>query len=99
MSDHTAKLVPVLDGSNYNTWYKAMKVYLMAYSLWGYANGDITHPVLHTHLLPLKAQDNEELVHLQVDADTGNLHLLDMLLDLELFLCLAIDRWTACMTH
>ena len=48
--------------------------------------------MLRTRLLPLKAQDNEELVRLQVDADTGNLHLLDMLLDLELFLCLAIDR-------
>ena len=47
--------------------------------------------LLRTRLLPLKAQDNEELVRLQVDADTGNLHLLDMLLDLELFLCLAID--------
>jgi len=44
MSDHTAKLVPVLDGSNYNAWYKAMKAYLMAHSLWGYANGDITRP-------------------------------------------------------
>jgi len=44
MSDHTAKLVPVLDGSNYNAWYKAMKPYLMAHSLWGYANGDITRP-------------------------------------------------------
>jgi hypothetical protein len=48
--------------------------------------------VLHTRLLPLQAQDNEELVRLQVDADIGNLRLLDMLLDLELFLCLAIDR-------
>ena len=55
--------------------------------------------MLRTRLLPLKAQDNEELVCLQVDADTGNLCLLDMLLDLELFLCLAIDRWTACVTH
>jgi hypothetical protein len=55
--------------------------------------------VLRTCLLLLKAPDNEELVRLQVDTDTGNLHLLDMLLDLELFLCLAIDRWTACVTH
>ena len=55
--------------------------------------------MLRTRLLPLNAQDNEELVRLQVDADTGNLRLLDMLLDLELFLCLAVDRWTACVTH
>jgi hypothetical protein len=55
--------------------------------------------MLHTRLLPLQAQDNEELVRLQVDADTGNLRLLDMLLDLEMFLYFAIDRWTACVTH
>jgi hypothetical protein len=55
--------------------------------------------MLYTRLLPLQAQDNEELMCLQVDTDTGNLRLLDMLLDLELFLCLAVDRWTACMTH
>jgi len=55
--------------------------------------------MLRTRLLPLQAQGNEELVRLQVDADTGNLRLLDMLLNLELFLGLAIDRWTACVTH
>ena len=43
MSNQTMKLIPVLDRSNYNAWYKAMKAYLMAYSLWGYANGNITH--------------------------------------------------------
>src|SRR5712671_6778042 len=57
------------------------------------------HLMLRTRLFPLRAQGNEELVCLQVDADTGNLRLLDMLLNLELFLCLAIDRWTACVTH
>ena len=55
--------------------------------------------MLRTRLLPLQAQGNEELVRLQVDADTGNLRLLDMLLNLELFLVLAIDRWTACVTR
>ena len=55
--------------------------------------------MLRTRLFPLQAQGNEELVHLQTDADTGNLHLLDMLLDLDLFLSFAIDRWTACVTH
>ena len=55
--------------------------------------------MLRTRLFPLQAQGNEELVRLQVDADTGNLRLLDMLLNLELFLCLAIDRWTACVAH
>jgi len=55
--------------------------------------------LLRTRLFPLQAQGNEELVRLQTDADTGNLRLLDMLLDLDLFLSFAIDRWTACVTH
>src|SRR5712672_1532835 len=55
--------------------------------------------VLRTRLLPLQAQGNEELVRLQVDRDTGNLRLLDILLNLDLFLSLAVDRWTACVTH
>jgi hypothetical protein len=42
--------------------------------------------MLRTHLTPLASQDNEDLVHLVVDADTGNLHLVDMLLELELLL-------------
>ena len=46
--------------------------------------------LLRTLLLPLNPQDNEELVHLSLDTDTGNLHLVDMLLDLELFLVFAI---------
>src|SRR5712672_965162 len=55
--------------------------------------------MLRTRLFPLQAQGNEELMRLQVDADTGNLHLLDMLLNLERFLGLAIDRWTACVAR
>ena len=55
--------------------------------------------MLRTRPLPLEAQDNEELVRLQVNADTGNLRSLDMLLNPELFLCLTIDRRTACVTH
>ena len=55
--------------------------------------------VLCIRLLPLQAQGNEELVRLQVDADTGDLRLVDMFLNLELFLVLAIDRRTACVTH
>src|SRR5712672_2330764 len=55
--------------------------------------------LLHTRPLPLGPQDNEELVRLLWEADTGNLLLLDMTLNLELFLMLAIDRWTACVTH
>src|SRR5712671_3841908 len=54
---------------------------------------------LRTRLLPVQAQDNEELVRLQVDADTGDLRLVDMFLNLELFLILVIGRWAACVTH
>src|SRR5712672_613104 len=55
--------------------------------------------MLRTRLLPVQAQNNEELVCLQVDADTGDLRLVDMFLNLELFLVLAIGQWTACVTH
>jgi hypothetical protein len=55
--------------------------------------------VLHTLPLLLGPQDNEGLVRLLWEADTGNLLLLDMTLNLELYLALAIDRWTACVTH
>src|SRR5712671_6200971 len=55
--------------------------------------------MLLTRLPPVQAQDNEELVRLQVNADTGNLRLVDMLLNPEPFLCLTVDRWTACVTH
>ena len=34
-------LVPVLDGSNYGTWHKSMKAYLMSLGLWGHCNGSI----------------------------------------------------------
>jgi hypothetical protein len=60
------------------------------------------HPrcmMLRTRLTPLAPQDNEDLVRLVVDADTGNLHLVDMLLELELLLTLAIDRWTDCVAQ
>ena len=55
--------------------------------------------MLRTRLPPVQAQDNEELVRLQVDTDTGDLRLVDMFLNLELFLVLAIGRWTAYVTH
>jgi hypothetical protein len=55
--------------------------------------------VLRTLPLPLGPQDSEGLVRLLWEADTGNLLLLDMTLDLELYLTLAIDQWTDCVTH
>jgi len=47
--------------------------------------------MLRTLPLPLGPQDNEGLVRLLWEADTGNLLLLDMTLDLELSLVMAID--------
>ena len=37
-------LVPVLDGSNYGTWHKSMKAYLMSLGLWGHCSGSIDEP-------------------------------------------------------
>ena len=54
--------------------------------------------LLRTCLLPLGLQDNEGLVCLLWEADTGNLLLLDVTLDLELFLMFAIDWWTDLVT-
>ena len=44
MSSQLTSLIPVLDGSNYGLWAKAMKAYLMSIGLWGHANGDIASP-------------------------------------------------------
>jgi len=55
--------------------------------------------MLRTRLLPLTPQPNEDWVRLVVDADTGNLRLVDMLLELELMLALAIDQWTDCVAQ
>ena len=55
--------------------------------------------LLRTLPLPLGPQDNEGLVRLLWEVDTGNLLLLDTTLDLELYLAFAIDRWTTCVTH
>lgn len=40
MSNALTTLVPVLDGTNYREWSKAMQAYLMSMDLWEYANGD-----------------------------------------------------------
>ena len=39
-----SSLVPILDGSNYGTWHKSMKAYLMSLGLWGHCTGSITAP-------------------------------------------------------
>ena len=46
MSNALTTLVPVLDGTNYREWFKAMQVYLMSMDLWEYANGDESEPII-----------------------------------------------------
>ena len=40
-----SSLVPILDGSNYGTWHKSMKAYLMSLGLWGHCTGSVTAPL------------------------------------------------------
>ena len=47
-----ASLVPVLDGTNYGIWSKAMKAYLMSLGLWSYVNGTIQEPQLPANPTP-----------------------------------------------
>jgi hypothetical protein len=44
MSTNVASLVPILDGTNYGIWSKAMKAFLMSLGLWGYADGTLAEP-------------------------------------------------------
>ena len=46
MSNALTTLVPLLDGTNYREWSKAMQAYLMSMDLWEYANGDESEPTL-----------------------------------------------------
>lgn len=46
MSNALTSLVPVLDGTNYQEWAKAMQAYLMSMDLWEYSNGEETEPAL-----------------------------------------------------
>ena len=46
MLNALTSLVPVLDGTNYQEWAKAMEAYLMSMDLWEYANGDESEPTL-----------------------------------------------------
>jgi hypothetical protein len=50
-----ASLVPVLDGSNYSIWSKAMKAYLMSLGLWNYCDSTIQEPTLPAQPTPEQA--------------------------------------------
>src|ERR1700733_3240880 len=43
-SNQLTSLVPIFDGSNYGTWTKAMKAFLMSQGYWGIVDGSITQP-------------------------------------------------------
>ena len=44
MSQNVSNLIPVLDGSNYGIWSKAMKAYLMSVGLWGHVSNTVPMP-------------------------------------------------------
>jgi len=58
MSNNVASLVPILDGTNYGIWSKAMKAYLMSLGLWGYADGTIEEPTTDAARHPEWVQKN-----------------------------------------
>ena len=49
--------------------------------------------------LPLGPQDDEELVRLLWNGDVDHLHLLGLMLDLELYLAVAVEQWTKAVTQ
>jgi gag-polypeptide of LTR copia-type len=46
LSSNAVTLVPILDGTNYGIWAKAMQAFLMSIGLWKYAMGNDTKPPL-----------------------------------------------------
>ena len=58
MSNALTSLVPILDGTNYREWSKAMQAYLMSMDLWEYANGDESELTLSA-----TATDDERATH------------------------------------
>jgi gag-polypeptide of LTR copia-type len=58
MSTNVASLVPILDGTNYGIWSKAMKAYLMSLGLWGYADGTLVEPTADADGHPEWVQKN-----------------------------------------
>ena len=46
MSNALTTLIPILDGTNYHEWSKAMQAYLMSMDLWEFANRDESKPTI-----------------------------------------------------
>ena len=44
MTSQLTSLTTVFTGQDYNNWSKAMRAFLMAQGLWGYASGDLPEP-------------------------------------------------------
>jgi hypothetical protein len=55
MSSQITQLVPVLDGSNYGTWAKSIKAYLMSLGLWSFANSLDDMPISPDHPKDIKS--------------------------------------------
>ena len=61
----------------------------------------MAHILLRTRPLPLPLgpQDDEELVRLLWNGDVDHLRLLGLMLDLELYLAVAVEQWTKAVTQ
>ena len=63
MSSQLTTLTTVFTGQDWTNWSKAMRAFLMAQGLWGYASGDISEPFEPTEPeepKPLKASPSDE---------------------------------------
>ena len=63
MSSQLTSLTTVFNGQDYNNWSKAMRAFLMAQGLWGYASGNLSEPFKPTEPeapKPLKSLPSDE---------------------------------------
>ena len=63
MSSQLTTLTTVFNSQDYNNWLKAMRAFLMAQGLWGYASGDLSKPFEPTEPeepKPLKSSPSDE---------------------------------------
>ena len=63
MSSQLTSLTTVFTGQDYNNWSKAMRAFLMAQGLWGYASGDLSEPFEPTEPAepkPLKSSPSDK---------------------------------------
>jgi hypothetical protein len=92
MSNALTSLVPILDGTNYRKWSKAMQAYLMSMDLWEYANGDEDQPTLPD------APTNEELAAHKAWRSANQKALANIILRVNPIIWVDLDALTAADT-